>query len=196
MLRVEEIRHRLVHPRELAHDIGRGTESSSAEIERANRFGKMVYDAIQAIPLHLSSSRTAIEPDLAQELEGLVFAEDAYRLIGGDGRGAVIVSQYDEPVEFSHILKNRVVNVVPVDDLERPIRSVNSSTQTIGIYPDSLIPELRDRLAFHGAQRLVSLGYASRRVVAGPSDGIELVRRMCKWIMHERYDASITPPHS
>ena len=165
-------------------------------VERANRFGKLVYDAIQAIPLHLSSSRTAIEPDLAQELEGLVFAEDAYRLIGGDGRGAVIVSQYDEPVEFSHLLKNRVVNVVPVDDLERPIRSVNSSTQTIGIYPDSLIPELRDRLAFHGAQRLVSLGYASRRVVAGPSDGIELVRRMCKWIMHERYDASITPPHS
>jgi hypothetical protein len=165
-------------------------------IALANRFGEMVYEAIQSIPPHLSSPRAAIESDLALELEGLAFAADAYRLIGGDGLGAVIVSQYDEPVEFSHLLKNRVVNLVPVDDLEKPILSVSASTQTIGIYPDSLVPQLRDRLAFHGAQRLVSLGYASRRVIAGPSDGIELVRRMCKWIMHERYDAAVISPQS
>jgi hypothetical protein len=165
-------------------------------IARANRFGAMVYEEIQAISPHLSSPRAAIEPDLALELEGLAFADDAYRLIGGDGRGAVIVSQHEEPVEFFHLLKNRVVNLVPVDDLEIPIQSVSASTQTIGIYPDSLVPKLRDRLAFHGAQRLVSLGYVSRRVVAGPSDGIELVRRMCKWIMHERYDAAVLPPHT
>jgi hypothetical protein len=162
-------------------------------IARANQFGELVYGQIQAIPPHLSSPRATIDSDLALELEGLVFSADAYRLIGGGGGGAVIVSQSDEPVEFSHLLKNRVVNLVPVDGLERPIRSVTSSTQTIGVYPDSLALKLRDRLAFHGAQRLVSLGYASRRVVAGPSDGIELVRRMCKWIMHESYDPSVVP---
>jgi hypothetical protein len=43
-------------------------------------------------------------------------------------------------------------------------------------------------------QRLVSLGYATRRVVAGPSDGIEPMRRMAKWIMHETYDPEIVAP--
>jgi hypothetical protein len=83
---------------------------------------------------------------------------------------------------------------VPVDSIETPIRAVTAYTQTIGIYPDALIPEIRDRLAFHGVQRLVSLGYATRRVVAGPSDGIEPMRRMAKWIMHETYDPEIVAP--
>ncbi len=77
---------------------------------------------------------------------------------------------------------------MPIDDLDIPIRSVTAYTQTIGIYPNSLIPRVRDRLAFHGAQRLVSLGYATRAPLAGPQDAIEPLRRMLKWIMQETYD--------
>jgi hypothetical protein len=105
----------------------------------------------------------------------------------------VVVSHDPEPVDFSHLLKNRVANLVPVDDLETPINAVSAYTQTIGVYPDSLLPAVRDRLAFHGAQRLVTLGYATRRIVAGPSDGIEPARRMCKWILQERYDPVLEP---
>jgi hypothetical protein len=83
---------------------------------------------------------------------------------------------------------------VPVDDLEIPIRAVTAYTQTIGIYPDSLIPKIRDRLAFHGAQRLITLGYvATQRTIAGPQDGIEPIRRMCKWILNETHDPETMP---
>ena len=40
------------------------------------------------------------------------------RVIGGGVEGAVIMSQMDEPVDFAPLLANRVLNLVPVDDLE------------------------------------------------------------------------------
>lgn len=163
-------------------------------IARANTFGEMVFDAIQRLPLRLSNAARRVNADLAEELEGLRYAGNLYRTFGGNRRGGVIVSQSDDPVEFSRLLANRVANIVPIDDLETPIRAVTAYTQTIGIYPDSLVPTIRDRLAFHGAQRLTSLGYATRRVVAGPSDGIEPMRRSVKWIMHETYGAEVVPP--
>jgi hypothetical protein len=170
------------------------TGTDAAGLARANRFGELVYQAIQALPARLSGPARQVNPDLAEELEGLRYASQLYRKIGGDVTGGVIVSQIDEPVEFSPLLANRIANIVPVDSIETPIRAVTAYTQTIGIYPDALIPEIRDRLAFHGVQRLVSLGYATRRVVAGPSDGIEPMRRMAKWIMHETYDPEIVAP--
>jgi hypothetical protein len=169
-----------------------GTDADG--LSKANRFGELLYAAIQALPSRLSGPAKRVNPDLAEELEGLRYAAQLYRKIGGDRKGGVIVSQIDEPVEFSALLANRIANIVPVDSIETPIRAVTAYTQTIGIYPDSLIPQIRDRLAFHGAQRLVSLGYATRRVVAGPSDGIEPMRRMAKWIMHETYDPDIIEP--
>lgn len=169
-----------------------GTDKSG--IETANKFGKMLYDAIQAVPAHLSNPVRSIDPALAEEMEGLRFAGNTYKVYGGDGRGGVIVSQHGEPVEFSPLLTNRIANLVPVDDLEIPIRAVTAYTQTIGIYPDSLIPKIRDRLAFHGAQRLITLGYvATKRTIAGPQDGIEPVRRMCKWILNEIHDTQAVP---
>jgi hypothetical protein len=168
--------------------------TDAAGLECANRFGRLLYDAILAVPAHLSNPVRALNPELAQEMEGLRYAGDLYKVFGGDGRGAVIVSQTGEPVDFAALLSNRVANLVPVDDLETPIRSVTAFTQSIGIYPDSLIPQIRDRLSFHGAQRLVSLGYvATTRTIAGPHDGTEPIRRMCKWILSETHDSSGDP---
>ena len=169
------------------------TGSDPVGVETANRFGRLVYEAIQRLPSRLSGPAVRVEPALAEELEGLRYAGDLFRTIGGGVKGAVVVSQIDEPVEFSRLLANRIANIVPVDSLDTPIQAVTAYTQTIGIYPDALIGEIRDRLALHGAQRLVSLGYATRRVVAGPSDGIEPLRRMCRWIMHETYDPDRIP---
>jgi hypothetical protein len=162
-------------------------------VAAATRFGQLVFDAMQALPSSLSTPASRINPDLAEELEGLRYAGDCYTLIGGDRRGGVVISNDGEPVDFSPLLANRVANLVPIDDLETAVRAVHAYTQTIGIYPNRLLPQLRDRLAFHGAQRLVSLGYATRRVVAGPSDGLEPARRMCKWILQEQYDAAQEP---
>ncbi len=169
-----------------------GTDGQGIDV--ANRFGKLVYEAIQALPLHLSNAVRNVEPALAEEMEGLRFAGDAYKVYGGDGRGGVIVSQSDEPVEFAPLLASRVANLVPVDELEIPIRAITAYTQTIGIYPEELVPQIRDRLAWHGAQRLVTLGYvATSRTIAGPQDGIEPLRRMCKWILNEQHDPAEKP---
>jgi hypothetical protein len=162
-------------------------------LARANRFGAMVYDEIQKLPAHLSGPATHLDTELAEEMDGLRLSGDEHKIIGGGVNGAVIVSQTDEPVDFSRLLANRVANLVPVDDLELPVRSTNAYTQTIGIYPDALKAKLRNRLAFHGAQRIVSLGYATRMSFAGPHDGIEPLRRMCKWIIEEEYDPARTP---
>ncbi|MGE0830748.1 MAG: acyl-CoA reductase, partial [Hyphomonadaceae bacterium] len=168
--------------------------TDEAGLAKAKRFGKLLYDSMQALPSFLSTPAKALNPALAQELEALRFAGDIATMIGArDVRGGVIVSHESEPVDFAPLLMNRVANLVPVDNLEIPIRAVTAYTQTIGIYPDSLFPKIRDRLAFHGAQRLVTLGYATRRIVAGPSDGIEPARRMCKWILQERYDPALEP---
>ena len=63
--------------------------------------------------------------------------------------------------------------------------------RTIGIYPESLKETLRNRLAYQGAQRLVSLGGAGTLFGTGaPQDGIEPVRRMVKWIVDECADGA------
>jgi hypothetical protein len=168
-----------------------GTDKNG--LHKANQFGEMVYAALQALPAALSTPVRRVDPELAEEIQSLKMMSDEHRVIGGGNNGAIIVSQTSEPVDFARILANRVCNLVPIDDLEIAVRSVTAYTQTIGIYPDDLKAQLRDRLAFHGAQRFVSLGYAARMSYAGPHDGIEPLRRMCKWIIEEEYDPAVTP---
>jgi hypothetical protein len=169
------------------------TGTDKAGLARANSFGQMVYDELQALPAALSTPVDRVDPKLGEEIQALKMMSDEHRVIGGGNKGAIIVSQTSEPVDFARILTNRVGNLVPVDNLEIPINSVTAYTQTIGIFPDSLKAQIRDRLAFHGAQRFVSLGYAARLSFAGPHDGIEPLRRMCKWIIEEEYEETEVP---
>lgn len=164
------------------------TGTDAAGVLKANRFGRLLYDALQALPLTSSGPAPRLAPQLAEELQSLRLMSEDHKVYGGGREGAVVVSQTAQPVEFAALLTDRVVNLVPFDDLETPIRSVNSYTQTIGIYPDSLKQTIRDRLVFNGAQRLTSLGYMLKAAMAGPHDGIEPVRRMCKWIVDETSD--------
>lgn len=158
-----------------------------AGLEKARRLGELAFAAMQTLPQELSTPHKAFDPRLRDELYGLRFAAEDFFVIGGRGsEGAFIISQTDIPVDFASMLGCRVGNIVPLDDIETAIRSTNAYTQTIGIYPESLKNELRDRLAYQGAQRLVSLGSAIPVVSrSGPQDGIEPVRRMCKWVTDE-----------
>ena len=138
------------------------------------------------MPESVSTSHKAFDRDLREEIEGLAFVPDEYRVFGGKGNeGAVIVSQEGTPVDFARKLACRVANIVPIDRVEEAILSVNAYTQTIGIFPDSLKAAVRDRLAWQGAQRLVSLGSAGLDQTPGPQDGIEPLRRLVKWITDE-----------
>ena len=64
--------------------------------------------------------------------------------------GAIVVSQFDEPVDYAAMLSGRVANIVPVDHIDQVTRAVNAFTQTIGIYPESLKRQLRDTLPLLG----------------------------------------------
>jgi hypothetical protein len=170
--------------------------TDAAGVARANRLGELVYEALLALPEHVSTKPKTFAHELRDHLEATRLAgDDWFRVIGGEGlEGAIVVSQMDEPVDYAPLLSCRVANIVPVDDLDRVTRAVNAYTQTVGIYPESLKAALRDRLPLFGAQRLTSLGYACHVATAMPQDAIEPVRRMCKWIVDETCEPDVVPP--
>ena len=87
---------------------------------------------------HLSSPHKAFERQLDNELDGLAFVDDEYRVFGGRcNEGAVVVSRSANPVDPA-----------PIDDGEQAVRAVTSYRQAIGIHPESpkeTLPD--DRLA-------------------------------------------------
>jgi hypothetical protein len=167
----------------------------AAEPEQANRLGEAIYEQLLALPDRVSTAAKRFDPELRANLDALRASPDWYRVIGGaDGEGAVVVSQLDEPVDFHRSLSGRVANLVPIADPLDALRAMNAYTQTVGVYPESLKATLRDLAPLHGAQRLVSLGYAADPSVALPQDAIEPVRRMVKWIVDESCDPRKTTP--
>ncbi|WP_208301245.1 acyl-CoA reductase [Mycobacterium sp. DL440] len=169
--------------------------TDGAGIADANRLGEMIYEELTALPEFISTAPRYPDRDLFEYVESSRLTEDFYRVIGGRNReGAIVVSQYDSQVDYSSMLSGRVANVVPVDSIDTVTQAVNSYTQTIGIYPESLKRQLRDTLGLFGAQRLTSLGYACSVPIAAPQDGIEPIRRMCKWIVEETCDPGVVMP--
>ena len=153
-----------------------------AGVAAANRFGELVFEAIQEFPPQFSTPHPAFDPVLRDELEGIRYS-DAFRVIGGKrNEGAIIVSQDDELVDFSNRLDCRVANIVPVANVAAALAHLTIHTQTIGIYPDSLRKNIRNACALRGGQRMVPLGFATVGTAAGPHDAIEPMRRMVRWI--------------
>lgn len=163
-------------------------------IAKLNDFGRMVYDALMQLPNSLSTAPKRYDPALKAEVDALRLNDDWYEVIGGlDGEGAVIVSKTPEAVSFSAALDDRTANLVPVDSLDEVMDAVDAYTQTVGIYPESLKDQLKDVLPLHGAQRIVSLGYAAAMKLAAPQDAIEPMRRMGKWISNQIASPETTP---
>jgi hypothetical protein len=170
-----------------------GTDADG--IAKANRLGELIYQELMALPAVVSTPPRYPNRELLDHVEASRMTEDFYRVIGGEHReGAIVVSQFDEAVDYSPMLSGRVANIVPVDNIDKVTAAVNAYTQTIGIYPESLKRRLRDTLPLFGAQRLTSLGYACNVAIAAPQDAIEPIRRMCKWVVDEECDASVVIP--
>ena len=170
-----------------------GTDADG--LAKANRLGELIYGSWYRCPPSSAPRRCYPNRELLDHLEASRMTEDFYRVIGGEQReGAIVVSQFDEPVDYSPMLSGRVANIVPVDSIDKVTAAVNAYTQTIGIYPESLKRQLRDTLPLFGAQRLTSLGYACSVAIAAPQDAIEPIRRMCKWIVDEECDPDVVIP--
>jgi hypothetical protein len=169
--------------------------SDSEGLAKINRLGELVYQKLLAMPDYITSKPKSFSRDLAEHLDATRMDDTFYRIIGGEElEGAIIVSQFDEPVDYSSMLSGRVANLVPVDSIEKVTAAVTALTQTVGIYPESLKEQLRDQLPLFGAQRMTSLGYACSPATAMPQDAIEPLRRMCKWIVEETCDPAKVYP--
>ena len=89
-----------------------------------------------------------------------------------------------------------MANFVPCDEIDEALELVTVHTQTIGIYPESLKKEYREKLAFMGGQRIVSLGAHVLMNWGLPHDAMEPVRRLCRWINDEDCSVETFKPMS
>ncbi|OLS26013.1 MAG: hypothetical protein HeimC3_12870 [Candidatus Heimdallarchaeota archaeon LC_3] len=154
--------------------------------EKAMTFGKMVYNYLTSDSLELSSKPKSYPLALKQELDSIRYL-DEFEVYGGDqGEGAVIVSkEYLSKVDFANRLCSKTVNIVPIESISDMLPEINVTTQTIGIYPESVKMNYRDDFIRAGAQRIVTLGGAAKGMIGMPQDGLELARRMVKWVVDE-----------
>jgi len=148
-------------------------------VEQVDRFCELLHAGL-GVDRRLGS---AVGPkpgaDTCEAVDGLRWLEPDYRVWGEcDGRGLVIRSS--EPVDFHPT--NKTVNVIPVNAMIDAARFATVATQTVGVYPADRKPEIRDRLAQSGVQRLVRLGNALRATLGGPSDGMYPLHRMVNWV--------------
>jgi hypothetical protein len=79
------------------------------------------------------------------------------------------------------------VNVVPFRDLREVVRYVDTSTQTVGVYPDARRAGVRDAMCASGAQRIVALGASigTEPPHGRPHDGFNVLHRMVRWVVEE-----------
>ena len=100
-----------------------------------------------------------------------------------DGSGMVIRSAAPLPIYPI----GRTVNVVPVRDLHEATRYVDTSTQTVGVYPDERRAGVRDAMCASGAQRIVALGASigTEPPHGRPHDGFNVLHRMVRWVVEE-----------
>lgn len=157
--------------------------------DRLDAFAQQVFVDIGKLSPDYSTPAATLPPDLRSELETAALF-DAVRVIGGGSDGGVVISSDSEPVEFAHLLAGRHVNLVPVKGFDRVVDGMTSTTQTVGVFPQRLKDDLSHELALAGVQRIVTLGGATNLFgnQSLPQDGIEVLRRMCRWIIDE--DAS------
>ncbi len=150
-------------------------------------FAAQVFAALEGLP---GSSSTAVErlpAELRDEIESALLLGEPEVVGGGTGAGGVLISWDGRPVDYSALLSARYVNLVPVPSLREVLGRISSTTQTCGVFPVSVREALRDQLALAGVQRVVTLGVAAAGGdnQAIPQDGVEVLRRMCRWIVDE-----------
>jgi Acyl-CoA reductase (LuxC) len=142
----------------------------------------------EALAIELGVDRTLsdghgvpIPAAVRDELDGLRYLDPEYRLFGDDDTGIVVLSE--DPVDFHP--EGKVVNVVALADLGDVIDHVTVATQTIGIWPASLAPKLRDALGTAGMQRLVRLGDVASKAPGLPHDGFYPLARLVRWLVDD-----------
>jgi Acyl-CoA reductase (LuxC) len=167
------------------------SETDEASLERVIALGKAIHASFQRLPPVISTPALRPDRELESELRALALEEELYWVVGNSVNGGVIVSRVSDRVDFHDKLGNRIVNLVPMPDISKVARWCDDSTQTVGIYPESLRERMRDTLSLAGVQRILPLrAHASTQhegaeLPGMPHDGIEPMRRMVRWVIDE-----------
>jgi len=164
-------------------------------LEKLVALGHRIVTAFKTLPPVMSTPADGPNRELEAELEAAAMEDDFYTVAGDTIDGGVIVSRFPDRVDFYDQLNNRVVNLVPVLDLLDVVKWCDDTTQTVGVYPESLRDRLLDSFALAGVQRLVPLQggdplrifYDMHTLPPGmPHDGIEPLRRAVRWVIDHR----------
>ncbi|MFK0288083.1 acyl-CoA reductase [Streptomyces sp. NPDC090499] len=151
-------------------------------VDDADRYAALLCERLGLAREFSSATGPRVPTDLREEIDVLRSLAPEYRVWGGyDGRGLVIRSP--EPVDFHP--DGKIVDVVPVAHLSEAVTHAGVATQTVGVYPDTRKPELRDALACAGVQRVVSLGQAGGMPPGLSHDGFYPLQRLMRWVNDE-----------
>jgi hypothetical protein len=170
-------------------------DTDEESLDRLVEFGRRIVAAYRTLPASMSTPASARNEDLEAELHAAALDEDFYSVIGDTVNGGVVVSRFPDRVDFYTQLNNRVVNLVPVENLLDVVKWCDDTTQTVGVYPESLRERLLDPLALAGVQHLVPLeggdplktfAHINSLPPGMPHDGIEPLRRSVRWVIDHR----------
>ena len=171
------------------------SDTDEESIERVVELGRKMVAAYDLLPPLLSVPFVEPNRELEAEMAAVALEDDFYHAEGDTLKGGFVVSKFNDRVEFFDKLSNRVVNFVPVNDLTDVLKWCDDTTQTVGIYPESIRSRVLDSFALAGVQRLVSLAggdpmtvYANSHHMppGSPHDGIEPMRRSMRWVVDMR----------
>ncbi|MBV2186166.1 MAG: aldehyde dehydrogenase family protein [Rhizobium sp.] len=171
------------------------SKTDDASLDKLVALGSKIAAALKALPPVISTPAAAPNRDLAAELDAIELEEDFYYVEGDTVHGGVIVSRCGDRVDFYGQLNNRMINIVPVEDLLEVVKWCDDTTQTVGVFPETLRDRLLDPLALAGVQRLVPLeGGDPMQIFLNmhtlppgmPHDGIEPLRRSVRWVIDQR----------
>jgi hypothetical protein len=171
------------------------SDTDDESIEKLIGLGRKIIAAFGRLPPVISTALPAPNRDLEAELAAVALEDDFYHVEGDTLTGGVVISKFSDRVDFFGSLNNRVVNIVPVADLTDVAKWCDDTTQTVGVYPESLRDRLLDIFALAGVQRMVSLSGGDAMQVfhdmhtlppGMPHDGIEPLRRNVRWVIDHR----------
>jgi hypothetical protein len=171
------------------------SETDDESLERLVELGEKIVAAFQTLPSVISTPAAAPNKELEAEMAAVALEDDFYSVGGNTLSGGFVVSRFSDRVEFFDKLNNRVVNLVPVSDLLEVVKWCDDTTQTVGIYPESIRDRLLDTFALAGVQRMVPLKGGDPMKIfndmhmlppGAPHDGIEPMRRNVRWMIDHR----------
>jgi hypothetical protein len=153
--------------------------------DAVRRFATEFFERLQALPSEVSTPVAHLPSGLRDEVEAALLTGEPEVIGGGTGAGGVLISWDARPVDYTVYLAARYLNLVPVRGFASVMEGLSSTTQTCGVYPPALRMAMRNELALAGVQRVKTLGASGGDNQAVPQDGIEVLRRMCRWIVDD-----------